>query len=116
MEYAEGPLIETITLRQTYNFYQWKRIRLYFGFNIFHVLGLQYESSKFRDAPEGYYPIGSIRGLLYLGISVATDKNEKRSFYFESGMNDIWIENTLSNSTVNPTEHISLAIGLKQKF
>lgn len=107
--------IETVAIRQTYRFWDWQRFTFYGGLNIFHVLGLQYQSTKFRDAPEGYYSIGSIRALLNLGAGVQLRENW--NFYFEAGMNDIWITNFVSNSdVVNPTDHVSLALGLKKTF
>lgn len=107
--------IETVTLRQTYRIWDWRRLSFYGGLNVFHVLGLQYQSTKFRDAPEGYYSIGSIRGLLYLGSSV-TVRNDW-NFYFEAGMNDIWITNFVTNTDrINPSDHVSLALGLKKNF
>lgn len=107
--------IETVAIRQTYRFWDWQRFTFYGGLNIFHVLGLQYQSTKFRDAPEGYYSIGSIRALLNLGAGVQL--RESWNFYFEAGMNDIWITNFVSNSdVVNPTDHVSLALGLKKTF
>lgn len=107
--------IETVTLRQTFRLWDWNRLSFYGGLNIFHVLGLQYQSTKFRDTPEGYYSIGSIRGLLNLGLSVGMNRNW--NFYFEAGMNDIWITNFVTNSDlVNPTDHVSLGLGLKKSF
>ncbi|MBA2405095.1 MAG: hypothetical protein H0V66_10025 [Bdellovibrionales bacterium] len=116
-EVAGGPLIETFTLRQTYQFGHWKRFDFYSGLNIFHVLGLDYQTSKFKDAPQGYYPIGSIRAILNLGLNIAITKNEERSFYFEAGMNDLWITNSIASSEeVNPTDFFSLGMGFKHRF
>ncbi len=116
-EYSEGPVIETVTLRQTYSLYDWKRIDFYGGLNIYHVLSLQYQSSKFKDAPSEYYPIGSIRGLLYGGIALNMNPRRGSSFYFEAGLNDIWLTNWLSNSkTVNALDHGSLGMGYKLTF
>lgn len=116
-EYSDGPLIETVTLRQTYLFYDWKRIDFYGGLNIYHVLSLQYQSEKFRDAPSEYYPNGSVRALFYGGMAINMNPTRGRSFYFEAGMNDIWIVNWVSNTeSVNPFEHGSLAMGFKQSF
>lgn len=109
--------IETVAVRQTYNFYSWRKLDFHVGLNIYHVLGISYESSNYGEAPEGYYPIGSIRGLLNLGFSYLIDKQEKNIFYFESGMNDIWITNWISNrETVNAIDHVSLAVGYKRRF
>lgn len=116
-EMSGGPLIETVTVRQTYSFYDWKRMTFYGGLNIFHVLGISYESSEYGDAPKSYYPIGSIRGLVNLGFALTTNVKETRQFYFEAGLNDIWIVNWLSNNNVvNPGEHVSLGLGIKQRF
>jgi hypothetical protein len=114
-EISGGPVIETVTLRQTYRFWDWKRLGFYGGLNIFHVLGLNYHTEDFRDAPRNYYAIGNLRALLNLGLQVQI-KPEK-SFYFEAGMNDLWIENYVSNSNaVNPSKHVSLAMGFKHSF
>lgn len=107
--------IETVAIRQTYRFWDWRRLSFYGGMNIFHVLGLQYQATKFRDAPEGYYSIGSIRALINLGVSA--EVRNKWGFYFEAGMNDIWIQNFVANTdVVNPSDHVSLGLGLKKKF
>jgi hypothetical protein len=116
-EMSGGVQVETVTIRQTYRFYDWKRFHFHGGLNIFHVLGLQYQTSKYGEAPRSYYPIGSIRGLLNLGTSFMLDRAGKSSFYFESGMNDIWLVNWLSNGDeVNPFRHLSLGLGVKQRF
>ena len=116
-ELSRGPLIETITLRQTYSFYSWEKFDFYGGLNIFHVLGLDYQTEKFRDAPRNYYSIGSIRGLLNLGFNLSLLKDRKQSFYFEMGLNDISITNYLTNSReVNPSDHVSLGMGYKYGF
>jgi hypothetical protein len=107
--------LETVAMRQTYRFWDWERLEFYGGLNVFHVLGLQYQSTKFRDAPEGYYSIGSIRALLNLGVGARVRGNW--NFYFEAGMNDIWITNFVSNAdVVNPTDHVSLGLGIKKSF
>ncbi len=116
-EGANGPLIETITLRQAYRFYEWKRMDFHLGLNVFHVLSLRYESVKFKDSPRGYYPIGSVRGLLNLGISLNLNKTNTRAFYFEGGLNDLWIVNWMNNyNTVNPSDQVSIAAGYKYHF
>jgi hypothetical protein len=114
---ADGPLIETFAVRQTYRFYEWERMDFHVGLNVFHVLSLRYESAKFKNSPPGYYPIGSVRGLLNLGTSINLNKINTRSFYVEGGLNDIWIVNWLNNyNTINPSDHISIAAGYKFKF
>jgi hypothetical protein len=116
-ELSGGGVIETIAVRQTYLLTEWNRLSFYGGLNVFHVLGLTYQSEKFKESPKGYYPIGSIRGLLNLGISLNLEKDGSKSFYFESGLNDLWITNSIvNNRSINPLDHASLAIGLKQRF
>lgn len=116
-EVSGGGVIETITLRQTYRFYDWERIGAYVGMNAFHVIGLDYQSDKFRDAPERYYPIGGIRALLNLGANVRIGSRELAAVYFEAGMNDLWIVNSLtSTEEVNPPDHVTLALGMKYAF
>ncbi|MCM2350563.1 MAG: hypothetical protein NDI69_11135 [Bacteriovoracaceae bacterium] len=116
-EISGGPLIETVTLRQTYKLFHWKRISVYTGLNIFHVLGIKYQTHDYGTAPDNYYPIGSIRGIMNLGISVAYNKKESKIFYVEAGMNDITIVNYINNSSViNPQDEVSLALGFKQRF
>lgn len=116
-ELSGGPLIETITLRQTYEFYQWDRLSFHGGLNIFHVLGIQYRAEDYGDVPSGYYPIGSIRGLINLGVSTAFNKKKSRIIYVEAGLNDVAIVNYLNNtSVISIRDEISLAIGFKQRF
>lgn len=115
-ELAGGPVIETFTVRQTYEFYDWKRLSFYGGLNIFHVVGVRYQTSRYGESPKSYYPIGSIRGLLNLGLNYWNAK-AMNALYFEAGLNDIWIVNSLANSQqVNPGDHVSLALGYKVKF
>ncbi len=116
-EFSKTEMIETVTLRQTYRFYDWDRMEFYGGFNIYHVLGLRYESSKYREAPNGYYSINAFRVLLNMGTSIAIDQKRETRFYFEGGINDLWLVNLVSNSeTVSLWDHISLALGWKTNF
>lgn len=115
--FSGGSDIETVALRQTYGLYSWRRLDFHVGLNVYHVLGVRYESSNYGRPPKGYYPLGSVRMLLNLGLSFKLDKQEKNYFYFESGMNDVWLENWLSNQrTVNSIDHVSLALGYKRRF
>lgn len=112
-----GPVIETLTLRQTYLFDEWDRLGFYSGFNIFHVLGLGYQSEKFRDVPDRYYSIGGFRAVFNLGINVAIRSRELSAFYFEMGMNDIWILNSLvNNDQLNVPDHVTMGFGFKYDF
>ena len=116
-EVSGGPFIETVTLRQTYEFYHWDRLSAHFGINIFHVLGIQYRSEDYGDVPDGYYPIGSIRGLLNLGLTTAFNKIETRLIYVEAGLNDVALVNYVNNtSVINLEDEVSFAIGFKQRF
>jgi hypothetical protein len=116
-EFSKTEMIETVTLRQTYRFYDWDRMEFYGGLNIYHVLGLRYETSKYREAPNGYYSVNAIRVLLNLGTSIAINHKRDTRFYFEGGINDLWLVNLASNSeTVGPWDHVSLALGWKTSF
>jgi len=116
-EVSGGPVIETVTLRQTYLFDEWERLGFYGGLNIFLIMGLDYQTDKFRDAPAMYYPIGGVRALINLGVSFAVGSRELSAFYFELGMNDLWIVNSLtSKDEVNPPDHVTLGLGLKHEF
>lgn len=116
-EFSQTDMIETVTLRQTYRFYDWDRMEFYGGLNIYHVLGLRYETSKFREAPNSYYPINGFRGLFNLGTSIAIDQKRETRFYFEGGINDLWLVNIATNSeTVSFVDHASLALGWKTSF
>ena len=109
--------LETVTIRQTYTFVEWRRFDFHVGLNIFHVLGVTYQASHYGESPKDYYQIGSIRGLLNLGFSLQLDKERKRFFYFEGGMNDMWFENWLANhDVINPSNHLSLGMGYKRRF
>ena len=116
-EVSGGVLIETLTLRQTYEFYHWQRLAFYGGLNIFHVLGIKYRTEDYGEVPDKYYPIGSIRGLLNLGLSTTFNKKESRMIYIEAGLNDVAITNYINNSDViNLGDEVSLAFGFKQRF
>lgn len=116
-EVSGGPVIETVVLRQTYEFYHWKKLNFHLGLNLFHVLGVKYQTQNFGNTPDNYYPNASIRGLLNLGISANLDRVEKRLFYFETGLNDIAIVDFINNYKVlRADEEFSLALGIKQRF
>ena len=116
-EISLGRQLETVTFRQTYRLFDWSRFSFHTGLNIYHVLGLEYETHKYGEAPRRYYPIGSVRGILSFGASFFLDKARRDSFYFETGMNDMWIMNWLSNfGEINPADHLSMGIGFKIKF
>jgi len=112
--------IETFSFKQDF-FFLTKDLdglttRLYTGVNIFHTTGLKHQASKFRDTPSGYYPINSIRGLLALGLQVSLPERPQNSYFFEMGMNDIWIVNSFINKSIKPSDYISMALGFNFNF
>jgi hypothetical protein len=108
---SRADTIETIALRQAYFFNQ----KIYIGLNVFHLLGLDYQTGSYRDVPQNYYAIGSIRALANLGFQFKT--SNKESIFIESGLSDIWIENSIrNNKTINPINHLSVAIGIRKDF
>lgn len=114
---SKANTIETFAFKQTYDFYDFDRSRFYIGLTIYHALGLNYQTSKYGVSPDGYYPIGSIRGLIFLGSSILTNTSSKTSMYFEAGVNDIWITNFLNyHEEVSLMEMASLALGIKKEF
>lgn len=116
-ELSGGPLIETVTLRQTIKLLYWRRLSFYFGLNVFHVLGIHYRTNDYGDVPDRYYPLGSIRALLNLGIATALNNRESQFIYFEAGLNDIALINYYNNNEViDVRNEISLAIGFRQHF
>lgn len=116
-EISGGPFIETVTIRQTYEFYHWKKLSFHLGLNIFHVLGVKYHTHDYGSTPKNYYSNGSVRGILNFGISANLDKKEKRLFYFEVGLNDLAIANLINNSAViEADQELSLGLGIKQRF
>lgn len=117
-EISGGPFIETITLRQTYDYYFWKRVTFHVGMNIFHVLGVKYQTENYGSVPENYYPVGAIRVLFNpIGVSATINRKQSSMVYFESGWNDISLLNYFNNNEViNPLDDLSLALGFRQKF
>ena len=116
-----GIEINTFAIKNNFNLYRFIvkeiPIDLYTGINLYHVTGRRYKSSTRSEFPDGYYRIGSLRGLLYLGQSISFGKKHKHSAYLESGLNDIVIVNFINNSdTINPIEYVSMAIGYSYRF
>lgn len=113
-------VIETIALKQDYffshNHYRKYHYDFYTGLNIYHVIGIRYQSSRAGESPDNYYPIASIKGLFYLGLE-AYEREMPSRYYFEMGMNDTWILNYIQNSDVlDARDYVSLAIGYKYLF
>ena len=93
------------------------KLETYVGIGIYHVAGLDYQSSRHSSYPEGYYRYGSVRGLFYIGEKVKFGEDLGNEIYLEAGLNDIVITNYINNSDViNPTEYISLALGYTYLF
>lgn len=119
-ESEAGKEIETYSFKNDYKFFRYEKhpylMSIYMGVNVYHVIGLRYQTSRFASYPRNYYRISSIRTLLYLGVELETQSN-RNSFFFESGMNDIWIINYYNNQNVlDPKDYISLATGWNHTF
>jgi hypothetical protein len=111
-ELSKTSTVETVTLRQSYDFFSWDRINIYSVLSIYHALGLRYQTSKAGEAPDGYYQMGSVRGLLGIGSSVLINQKSGDKFYFEATLNDQWIVSSLSNFPAkDPSNNISLGLG-----
>ena len=116
-----GEEIDTYAVKNNFNLFELTFdpvvFHTYCGIAIYHVTGLDYQSSRHSSYPEDYYRYGSIRGLLYLGEKVRFGKGLKKEFYFEAGLNDIVITNYINNSNViDPLDYVSLALGFGYKF
>lgn len=119
-EVSHTKMIESFGLKQDFFFYN-KNIdqlitRLYMSLNLYHTTGLKLKAEKFRDAPNRYYPINSIRGLLSLGVQLTQEKRKRNSYFFEMGMNDLWIINYWNNKTLKAEDYISMAFGINYNF
>lgn len=105
--------IETYTVKNTLDLYEigYKNLsfRFYTGAALFHVPGNKYKTQSLSTTEANYYRQSSIRGQLYIGNNVSY--GNQVSFYWESGINDIWIINSSNNDSIDPKNHISLALG-----
>jgi hypothetical protein len=92
--------------------YEYKSFALdfYLGINIYHIPGRKYQTDDITGADNGYYRQSSTRAMVYIGNGIKYEKHME--FYWESGLNDIWIINSTNNDSIDPKDHISLAIGL----
>lgn len=120
-EQTGGTTITSIAIKN--NFDLWRifagraYLDLYAGITVYHVTGLRYQARRINRYPDSYYSIGSIKGLLYLGAKGGLKKNSPHQFYFESGINDLWLVNSVANpETVNPADYVSLAAGYAYLF
>ena len=115
-----GTEIETYAFKNNYSLFRFERLKtlfnFYTGINIYHVIGLKYQTSRHANYPRNYYRMSSIRALIYLGMN-ASIVNKQNKVFFESGINDFWIINYLNNSEVlDPKDYVSLALGWKHLF
>lgn len=116
-----GHEIETFSLKNNYKLFKLERwgyfSDIYIGANVYHVTGLEYQTSRHSSFPEEYYRLGSIRAMFYTGISIGSSKYSQHIGYFESGLNDIVLINYLNNKDViNPADYVSLALGYGYLF
>jgi len=116
-----GHEIETFSIKNNYSFYTYERwnhfVNFYLGANLYHVAGLDYQTSRHSNFPSEYYRLGSIRGLFYTGLQVGSSKKSYHFGYFEGGLNDIVITNYYNNpDVIDPVEYISLALGYGYMF
>lgn len=115
-----GKEIETYSFKNNYIFKNTSihpfDINFYGGMNIYHVIGLRYQTSRFASYPRNYYRTSSVRALLYLGLDVKL-KGKNNQYYFETGINDIWLINYYNNpETIKPQDYVSLAFGWNKLF
>lgn len=112
-----GDFIETYSIKNEHHYPYFdfsKNLNFapYFGLNIFHVIGLKYQTSRLNNYPRNYYRTSSIRLLPYLGVEYKYDMKKSENYYFEMGINDIWLINLYNNHEVlDYKDYISLALG-----
>lgn len=113
--------IETIAIKNHYDLTKFElnhtRINPYLGLSVFHVLGKKYKTSQDEKYPNNYYPEASVRGYFFWGLELEPSFSGKNSFYYEMGINDIWLVNYYNNSDViDIRDHISLGLGWNYKI
>lgn len=111
-----GVEIDTYAFKNNLNLFRFYidpiSLTTYTGINIYHVTGLDYQSSRDASYPNDYYRLGSIRGLFYLGEKVSFGEELKNEVYFEAGLGDIVLINYFNNKdTIDPLQYLSLGIG-----
>lgn len=120
-EEGENSAIITFAIKNNFNLYLFEYnnsyAQFYTGVNVFHVTGLRYQASRRNNFPDKYYSVGSIRGLFYLGVKGWADSKSPHQAYFESGINDIWLLNSIQNpNSLNMLDYASLALGYSYLF
>lgn len=89
----------------------------YAGINVYHVIGLDYQTSRHGSYPDNYYRLGSFRALFFLGEKIQFGRELKNEIFLEGGINDIVLTNYLNNrDTINPFDFVSLATGYTYIF
>lgn len=120
-EIVNDEKIETIALKNHYNLFEFtldgNNLAPYLGLGLFHTLGKKYKTSMDSKYPHNYYREASIRWILFAGLEYTLLSPTKNSFYYEIGINDIWVMNYLKNSEViNLRDYCTLAIGWNYKI
>jgi hypothetical protein len=118
-DYSGTEAIETLAIKNNYPLIDLvikkQLLQFYLGWSIYHVIGLNYQTSRNGAAPRNYYRLGSLRGLFYYGISHQV--SQKHGWYFENGMNDIWLTNYFNNQkSIDPADYMSMALGYQYIF
>lgn len=116
-ERDEGGVVSTIVLRNTYSFLTFNDyIDFYGGLNVYHAVGNKYKTSQLHRQ-KGYYSEASVLALASLGLKARAHKLKGVEFYYEAGINNLWMENYINNTnSVNPFDHVSLSLGLIYHF
>ena len=83
-----GINIDTVAMKNFWKFLKFEYANLftqpYAGFNVYHVRGSHYQTSRNDAYPEDYYRIGSVRGMIFFGADFSHNKYLANHFYFES--------------------------------
>ena len=107
--------IETYALKNNFSFYDYEYNNFftdfYFGVTAYYVPGSKYETDDLDSTPNGYYRQSSYRIILALGFEVVYDS--LYAFYFETGVNDVWLINYYNNDSIEIKDHVSLALGFR---
>lgn len=110
--------IETYTFKNSYSLfsyeYQELKYEFYIGAALYHVPGDKYKTQEIGSIPNNYYRQSSVRAQLYVGHEFRLEK--ANSIYLESGVNDIWIINSINNDSIALKDHVSLGLGFNYRF
>lgn len=110
--------IETYAIKTNFAYfdYSYKEffLDLYIAIIGYYVPGEKYDTKNLKGTPNGYYRQSTYRGILGLGFELTYDK--EYVFYFESGVNDVWLTNKYNNNSIDLSDHISSALGFRFIF